>query len=95
MNRRSFLSGAVAAPVGIAAGMAASERYIHYPGDGGPLDRKVFVDGDEVEYVFYADTRRGIVRHYTEMRVVNGEVPWREVCGRVVVKRMSDTGNWT
>lgn len=38
-------------------------EHIHTPKDGrGPRD--VFVDGKLVDHVFFADTRRGIVRAY-------------------------------
>ena len=40
-------------------------EHIHTPCDGrGP--RRVFVDGREIKYATYADTRRGIVDAYRE-----------------------------
>ena len=43
--------------------------HIHKPGDGRGA-RRVFVDGEAVDRVFYADTRKGFVRaHYQPIRL--------------------------
>lgn len=40
-----------------------SMSHVHTPSDGrGP--RRVLLDGQVVEKVVYADTRKGVVRHY-------------------------------
>ena len=64
-------------------------KHVHTPDDGrGPRD--VFVDGKPVDRVFYADTRRGIVRAF---RVPLKQDRWLKrlltytVRGKVVVKR--------
>ena len=60
---------------------------IHTPNDGrGP--RAVFVDGERVERVTYADTRRGLIRysHYPLRANARGEVVERTRRGKVEVR---------
>lgn len=58
---------------------------IHTPEDGRG-QRRVFVDGNLVEYVFYADTDAGEVRAYVSPLVVeNGEIKKHVLRGKVEV----------
>ena len=43
--------------------MGHDQSHIHTPTDG-RAPRDVFVDGHQIERVFFADTERGIVDHY-------------------------------
>ena len=69
---------------------SSTNEHIHTPMDGrGP--RKVFVNGNEIPHVFYADTKKGIVRFspepirikknsdYVYSRVLKGEVTVEEI----------------
>lgn len=53
--------------------MARSETglHIHVPGDGRGTERVVYVNGERVDNVFYADTKRGIVDYYPEPRKIH------------------------
>lgn len=60
-------------------------EHIHKPDDGRGL-RKIFVDGKEVEAVFYADTIAGVVRAYKKpYTVVGDEIESYEIRGAVTV----------
>ena len=37
--------------------------HLHTPGDG-KADRRIFVNGNEIRNVFYADEKKGIVKFY-------------------------------
>lgn len=99
MNRRSLFAAFASLP--FAAKITADsptddgenlpkdEPHVHTPGDGRGM-RRVFLDGKRVEYVFYADTREGVVRFYLENDLgrpylAGGAVAWAEKRGRVVV----------
>lgn len=65
-----------------------NQEHIHYPDDGRP-HRKVFVNGNLIEQVFYADTKKGIVDFYPEpARIKKGadELYSRRLRGRVTVE---------
>ena len=61
---------------------------IHFAGDG-LGSRKVFVNGNQIEGVFFADTQRGIVRYHPRPFRVHkrrkGELYERTLKGRVEV----------
>lgn len=66
--------------------------HIHTPDDGRGI-RDVFVDGQKVGHVFFADTKRGIVDYYPqppkidkrEKRIIS-----RRLRGRVEVRKAAD-----
>jgi len=66
---------------------------IHTPGDGRGL-RDVWVDGEKINNVFFADTRRGIVDHYLEpirLHKYAKRILSERLHGHVVVKEMDLT----
>ena len=68
-----------------------ADSHIHTPCDGrGP--RAVFVNGQRVERVTYADTRRGLIRYVRYPLTVNGrgEVIESTRRGKVEVRSLDD-----
>ena len=67
----------------------ASKPHRHTPKDGRGF-RKVFVNGNPIDHVFYADTKRGIALAFCiplrpHPHRHRGEVRWHCVKGRVTV----------
>lgn len=63
--------------------------WIHTPCDGRPLPRKVFVNGEHFDGVWYADLRKGFIRqHHNPPRVNRRKerVRWRKRWGEIVIQ---------
>ncbi len=47
------------------------DEHIHNPSDGRGFGRRVFINGNEIRHVVFADTKNGIVRFAPEPARVN------------------------
>jgi len=69
-------------------------EHLHTPGDG-KLNRHIFVNGNEIRNVFYADEKKGIVKFYPcPFRVKRPECDEaysRTLRGDVTVEFINDT----
>ncbi|EIK4679494.1 hypothetical protein WKT37_004511 [Salmonella enterica] len=61
--------------------------HIHYVGDGRSGAREVYLNGERIEHVTYADTNKGIIRYnpYPLRFKPNGEIQSRTLRGVVEV----------
>lgn len=62
--------------------------HIHTPDDGRGVERRVFVNGEEVSHVFYADTKLGFVRYWLQPVRANRRrtnARWAKKRGRITI----------